>query len=52
LLGCESMEQSLPKEESMPVLSALAMLFCYFPFTQYTALHRPSRETCDCLSQK
>ncbi len=40
LWGFESMERSLPKEESMPVLSALAKSFYYLPFTQYSGWHR------------
>src|SRR5947209_490426 len=34
LLGFNHKERSLPKEESMPVLSASEKLFDYLPFTQ------------------
>jgi hypothetical protein len=33
------MGQTLPKEESMPVVSALEMLSSYLPFTQHSAWH-------------
>ncbi len=39
LLGFESKKRSIPKEQSMPVLSTLEMLFYYFPFTQLSVWH-------------
>jgi hypothetical protein len=39
LLGFEVKERSLPKEESMPVVSVLAGLFDYLPFTQLSLCH-------------
>jgi hypothetical protein len=39
LLGFESKGPSLPIEESMPVLSVVAMLFYYLSFTQNSVWH-------------
>jgi uncharacterized protein DUF4253 len=39
LLGFEVKERSLPKEQSMPVLSVLKRLFSYLSFTQLSVCH-------------
>jgi hypothetical protein len=39
LLGFEVKERSIPKEQSMPVLSVLEGLFSYLSFTQFSVCH-------------